>query len=53
MGLRLTYHPNKRVVEARIKPVPHHMCQSKVSEGDSPVTYMPLTLSADLALDGR
>lgn len=33
MGLRLTYHPDIRKVEARIKPDLRHMCQSKVSEG--------------------
>ncbi len=33
MGLRLTYRPEKREVEARIKPDLHSMCQRLVSEG--------------------
>ena len=33
MGLRLTYRPDTRKVEAQIKPGLHHMCQRLVSEG--------------------
>ncbi|ASU85783.1 hypothetical protein CDO52_25935 [Nocardiopsis gilva YIM 90087] len=33
MGLYLEYHPETRIVEARIKPRLHDVCESKVSEG--------------------
>jgi len=34
MGLRLTYRPGTRKVEAQTKPDLHNMCQRLVSEGD-------------------
>jgi site-specific DNA recombinase len=33
MGLMLTYHPEKRTVEARVQPDLHRMCRRLVSEG--------------------
>ena len=53
LDLRLTYHPVKRVVRAEANLNSHGMYKLTCPRGDSTDTYMPLTLSADLSLDGR
>ena len=52
LELRLTYHPVKRIVRAEANLNSHDMYKRSCPRGDSTVTYMPLTLSADLSLDG-